>query len=308
MTDRRRILGPVNLITPIIPKKHDDAEQSQIHMQTETQEQKQTHQQFSGSLLPKFYLKQGIIQNSNGSAYLEIGRTIIEVSVFGPKPIRGSFIDKATLSVETKFLPHVLQPCGDLFNNNSIDNASNNKHQQAQGTGMSAIEHRISSYVENCILPSIILEKYPKSTIDIQISVISLDEQEVRNNESGLLWLSHWITICTSMAVLDTGLEVRDIVSSGCVNFTKSGNILVGGGHSASFNAENDDDRVVSALFSFMNMKNDEIVGLWIEGGDKVELSEEKLTKLIDECCKMSKLIRANLNSYLISAYENSDD
>lgn len=60
----------------------------------------------------------------------------------------------------------------------------------------------------------------------------------------------------------------------------------------------------IYALVSFMNLKNDEIVGCWFEGdGDDDGLSESEVEKLIDESCKMSKLIRANLNSYLLKSF-----
>ena len=51
-----------------------------------------------------------------------------------------------------------------------------------------------------------------------------------------------------------------------------------------------------------MNLKNDEIVGIWFEGeGDDNNnedslLNESNMEKLIIECNKMSKIIRANLN------------
>ena len=57
-----------------------------------------------------------------------------------------------------------------------------------------------------------------------------------------------------------------------------------------------------------MNLKNDEIVGIWFEGeGDDNNnenslLNESNMEKLIIECNKMSKIIRDNLNSYLINS------
>lgn len=255
----------------------------------------------SSLTIPSFFLKHAIITNANGSAYLEINNTIIEVSVFGPRPIRGSFIDKATLSIETKFLSHIslLSPQSNIFND---ENNKNNK------IGMTNIEHKLSNYLESCFLPCLILEKYPKSTIDIQVSIISIDKEMMNNNDStnngnfGLLWLCQWMVCCCSLALIDSGIEMRDIVSSGQVRYTKSGEILI---NPNNYNNNNEEEEGIDALVSFMNLKNDEIVGIWLEGNDndsKIPLDESQLEKIIDECNKMSKLIRANINSYLINS------
>ena len=168
-------------------------------------------------------------------------------------------------------------------------------------TGMNNIEHKLSSYLETCVLSSLILEKYPKSTIDIQISIISIDK-EIGGGHL-LLWLLQWITCCCSLALVDSGIEMKDIISSGQVRLTKLGEIIIGGN-----NDKTEAEDGIDGLGSFMNLKNDEIVGIWFEGeGDDNNnedslLNESNMEKLIIECNKMSKIIRANLNSYLINS------
>ncbi|CAK9436321.1 uncharacterized protein LODBEIA_P08790 [Lodderomyces beijingensis] len=281
MSDRRRITGPVNRIIPTIPTPPTKISPSPPKSSS------------SSSSPPQFYLKTNLIQNSNGSAYIEIEGTIIQVSIFGPRPIRGSFTERASLSVETKFLPHINQPCSINFNNSEASSSSSN---------MTQIEHRLSSYLENCMLPSILLEKYPKSTIDIQVSVIAMDPRRV-HGQSGLLWLMSWIVVCASMAVVDTGIEVRDIVSSGCVKLVQSSGKVVVGGDVDREEDEESESAGTTALVSFMNMNNNEIVGVWMESDSSQEMSESEMALLIDECCRMSTLVRANLNSYLINSY-----
>ncbi|KAI5950933.1 MTR3 [Candida jiufengensis] len=275
MSDRRRILGPSNTIIPNIPQHQNINTKNSTKLENE---------------IPKFFLKNSIIKNSNGSSYLEIGSTIIEVSVFGPRPIRGSFLDKASISIETKFLNNVPQPLSDFFNFKNLSNNGNEKPI----VGMSNIEHRISSFVENCILSTILLENYPKSTIDFQISIISIDPSAT--GISGLLWLINWIMICTSLAIIDTGIEIKDIISSGIVKLNSNGDVLVGE------NLLQEEDSGIFALISFLNLKNDEIVGCWFESIN-MEVNEENMNILVDECSKVSKLIRANLNSYLINSF-----
>ncbi|KAF6067144.1 3' exoribonuclease family, domain 1 protein [Candida albicans] len=267
MSDRRRLLGPSGMIIPNIPKQ----QQKSIITTTTTT---------STSTIPSFFLKHSIIDNANGSAYLEINNTIIEVSIFGPRPIRGSFIDRASVSVDCKFLPHIIQPMGSIFNDTTTSGVGG-------GGGISSSNRGY--------------QKYPKSTIDIQVSIISIDK-EIGGGHS-LLWLLQWITCCCSLALVDSGIEMKDIISSGQVRLTKSGKIIIGGNSDKTSTEDG-----IDGLVSFMNLKNDEIVGIWFEGeGDDNNnedslLNESNMEKLIIECNKMSKIIRANLNSYLINS------
>lgn len=292
MSDRRRLLGPSGMIIPNIPKQQ---QKSIITTTTNT----------STSTIPSFFLKHSIIDNANGSAYLEINNTIIEVSIFGPRPIRGSFIDRASVSVDCKFLPHIIQPMGSIFNDTTTSGVGGgggiSSSNRGYRTGMNNIEHKLSSYLETCVLSSLILEKYPKSTIDIQVSIISIDK-EIGGGHL-LLWLLQWITCCCSLALVDSGIEMKDIISSGQVRLTKLGKIIIGGNSDKTLTEDG-----IDGLVSFMNLKNDEIVGIWFEGeGDDNNnedslLNESNMEKLIIECNKMSKIIRANLNSYLINS------
>ena len=292
MSDRRRLLGPSGMIIPNIPKQQ---QKSIITTTTNT----------STSTIPSFFLKHSIIDNANGSAYLEINNTIIEVSIFGPRPIRGSFIDRASVSVDCKFLPHIIHPMGSIFNDTTTSGVGGgggiSSSNRGYRTGMNNIEHKLSSYLETCVLSSLILEKYPKSTIDIQISIISIDK-EIGGGHL-LLWLLQWITCCCSLALVDSGIEMKDIISSGQVRLTKLGEIIIGGNSDKTLTEDG-----IDGLVSFMNLKNDEIVGIWFEGeGDDNNnedslLNESNMEKLIIECNKMSKIIRANLNSYLINS------
>lgn len=166
---------------------------------------------------------------------------------------------------------------------------------------MTNVEQRISNYIETCILSCLILEKYPKSTIDVNISVISVDEVDVMlKGNQGLLWLIGWIGCCVSVAFVDSGIEMRDLITSGQVKLRGDDKVVIGGADDEENNDENVES--IDALVSFMNLKNDEIVGVWFESNfDGV--SVEQSTKAIEECKKMSRTIRANLNSYLLNSF-----
>lgn len=262
--DRRRLLGPPNAKVPKLGQSSDPNSSQEPIAESE-----------KSNDIRNFFIKTGLINNANGSSYFEIDDTIIEVGVFGPRPIRGSFIDRASFSVECKFLPYINQPMSQIFNNQDKSHLSN-------------IETKISTYVETALLSSILLEKYPKSTIDIFINVISFN-----SSKNSLLNLINWIINSSSVALVNSGIELKDLVTSGQVIYNEKSEEL-----RKDCSIINDGD--IECVASFMNMKNNEIVAFWIEG-DKNEINENKLNNLINGCNDMSKIIRQNINSYLLN-------
>ncbi|CAH2355834.1 exosome complex component Mtr3p [[Candida] railenensis] len=274
VTDRRRLLGPSNAKSANIPETRTSSPSKR-----------------SEDEIRKMFLKTGLVGNANGSAYLEVDDTIIEVSVFGPRPIKGSFIDRASFSVECKFLPHIPQPNEETFKNQS-GSASNVR------TGLTTVEQKLSSYIETAFLHSIILEKYPKSTIDVFVTIISADTTSSSNKS--LLNLCNWVSNCTSLALVDSGIEVKDMVTSGQVSLNKSTNkILMDPDYSNNYS----EDDSVDCVCSYMNMLNDVVVGFWIDGNQD-DLDEQTMQKLFENCNGMSKKIRSNFNSYLRGTIE----
>lgn len=280
VTDRRRLLGPSGAKAAINDTGSDAAVSNSSRSKDE---------------IRKMFLKTGLVGNANGSAYLEVEDTIIEVSVFGPRPIKGSFIDRASFSVECKFLPHIPQPNEDTFKTSG---------QQSQGasnikTGLSTIEQKISSYIETSFIQSIILEKYPKSTIDVFATIISANTTS--NSNTSLLNICNWVSNCTSLALVDSGIEVKDMVTSGQVRLNRKTNEIT---MDPDYSSEGDDNNdFVDCVCSYMNMMNDVVVGFWIEGNQD-DLDQLLLMKLFDNCNSMSKSIRSNFNSYLKSTLQ----
>lgn len=280
ITDRRRLLGPANAKVPRLGLSSGESD-SDIPIFAAR----------AAKDIRKFFIKTGLINNANGSSYLEVDDTIIEVAVFGPRPIRGSFVDRASFSVECKFLPYIEQPYNQIFNSNEGDNNKNNNGR----SGLTNVEQKISTYVETALLSSIILEKYPKSTIDIFINIISFN-----SSKNSLLNLINWVINSSSVALVDAGIEVKDMVTSGQVNLNESTKEVIFDPEISGSQSEG-----TECIASFMNMKNNEIVAIWIEG-QQSEVNEEKLTKLIDGCNEMSKQIRLNINSYLLDSVSES--
>lgn len=267
MSDRRRILGPAGAKVPVLGVSSDPTA-APLPLPVETR---------SDGGVRRFFLKAGLTKNANGLAYLEVGDAIVEVSVFGPRPIRGLFVDKALFSVECKFLPYISQPQESVYNTPA---------QNVNGRpGLTAIEHKVSSFVETAFLPALLLEKYPKSTIDVFITVIAYNPHTL-----SLLNLMAWTVNCTSVAMIDAALEMRDVVSAG--------HVAVSG----------DTEEVDSApetgcecVASYMAMQNNELVAFWMEGG---EVAPAVLLRLMEACERMSGEVRRNINGFLLQAAE----
>lgn len=271
MSDRRRILGPSDAK---IPLAGDSSSPLIAQEKTRTEEG-----------VRNFFIKSGSATNANGLAFLEVGNTIVEVSVYGPRPIKGLFIDRASFSVECKFLPFITQPNEILYN--GATSHSNGR------TGLTHIEQRISTYVETAFLPAVLLEKYPKSTIDVFIKVLAFD-----SNTTSILNLIAWIVNCTSIAMVDSGIELRDLVTGGHVQALGEKLLL------DSQAADDGASRGSECVASFMPMQNNELVGFWVQGADDEEITEESLDGLIKSCQEMSTLVRKNLNGFMLSLAE----
>lgn len=270
--DRRRIVGPADAVHPSPGSfSRDAAAATTVALQLPPT---------SGPR--KFFISSGLARNANGSAYLEVGSCALEVAVFGPRPIRGSFVERASLAVETKFLPFLTQP------NEVIFNAAADR--PGARSGLSGIEHRISLFLETAFLPAVLLAKYPKSAIDIFVNILQFDAAS-----TSVLNLLAWAVNCTTMALVDAGVEIRDMVTAGHVSLNlDSGEVVVDGAGGSNFGSE--------CVASYMPMQQ-EAVAFWIED-DGLGLADEKLQKLLTGCETMAGEVRANLNGYLIRAAE----
>lgn len=268
--DRRRILGPSSAAAPI----HESATES-VQLGTA-----------DGSNI-KFFAKSGLLKNASGLAYLEVGDTIIEISVYGPRPIKGLYIERASLSVEAHFLPYITQPNEVIFNGGN--NRSNGR------TGLTSIEHSLSSFVETALLSTIPLEKYPKSTIDVFINILSFN-----SNTRSLLNLAAWTVTCTSLAMVDSGIEMRDLVTGGHV-------LVIDGVALLDPTISDFEKNVAESVACFTVLHNNDVVALWMEGsGEITDLNTLKLQ--MDGCKKMSELVRSNVNGYLLGAVQEANE
>ncbi|KAG7916810.1 hypothetical protein KL905_004540 [Ogataea polymorpha] len=229
--DRRRNLGPAN-VKPLVfaqskpPAQHTDS---------------------------KIFLETGLIQNCSGSSYLENDKTIIITSIYGPHPnFTRSFNDQASLKVSvelSKFLP--------------LDNLKDNRKN------ITPDKERVVASLESFMLSNfqslILLQKYPKSSIEIFVQVVAL------NPAHSLVYTLKNIINGVSVALVDSGLNIRSVASCGYSGAAE---------HEMAVNFSG----------------QDEILGIWSD----FTVFDESFERAIDTCEKDSLQLRKEINGYLL--------
>jgi len=141
----------------------------------------------------KMFMKCGVIQKARGSAYIELNRTKVICSVYGPRQssVQSEFSETGTLHCEISFAPFAHQK------------QSNRTSRRSNVSEMRQQTHEYSTYMREALQTSIRLDTFPKSTLDVYALVLE-DDGSV---------LSAAIT-CASLAIADAGIEMYDLVSA----------------------------------------------------------------------------------------------
>ncbi|KAF9013850.1 ribosomal protein S5 domain 2-type protein [Cyathus striatus] len=132
------------------------------------------------------FLQPGLINQANGSAYIETEKTKIACAVYGPRQSKNvSFSDKGRLNVEVKFAPFSCR--------------------RRRAPMRDAEDRSIAVGIHQAVAPAVRLELLPKSTVDVFITVIEADGLE------GCLSAG---SIAASAALVDAGIEILGLVIS----------------------------------------------------------------------------------------------
>ncbi|KAH0583840.1 hypothetical protein H2248_009438 [Termitomyces sp. 'cryptogamus'] len=191
--DRRRINGPEESHPPIF----DDAENLFWTLGQSRKARNPTD-------IRPIFLQPGLIDQANGSAYVETERTKIACAVFvffyftshtiytttsfsyGPRQSKNNaYNEKGKLNVEVKFAPF---SCG---------------HRKAPIRD--AEDRSLAMAIHQALVPSVRLELLPKSTIDVFLTIIEADGME-GCIASGV--------VAASTALADAGVEMLGLVMS----------------------------------------------------------------------------------------------
>lgn len=126
----------------------------------------------------------GILSNADGSAYIEHGKNKILAGVFGPREMHPKHLqksDRMVLRCRYHMAPFSVP--------------------DRKSPAPSRREHELSKVIRDSLLPSLFVENYPRTGVDVFIEVLQAD--------GGTRCAS--IT-AASLALADAGLPMRDIV------------------------------------------------------------------------------------------------
>ncbi|KAK9481402.1 3' exoribonuclease family, domain 1-domain-containing protein [Lipomyces japonicus] len=227
--------------------------------------------------------------NNNGSCYLEHDEHKVLVTVTGPKPIKGSFNPSGKLIVDVKFLP---------FSSDSGSVQHGGGGGGGGGGGSTGVEKTLSDYVFASIVPSVRLERYPKSGITLSILVIS--GPPGKDSLAVIKQVAAAAVTASSLALVDAGVEVWDVVTASVVNLDDD---------------EDDDDESQEqdrnettglAVVSYMGSRN-EISGFWIDekdgpgnaGAATESIQDVRLVQVLEQGTQAALSVRKLVNNVL---------
>ncbi|XP_042476578.1 exosome complex component RRP41-like isoform X1 [Macadamia integrifolia] len=201
------------------------------------------------------FLKTGAVNSASGSAYAEFGNTKVIVSVFGPRESK-----KAMLYSDV----------GRLNCNVSYTTFAN----PVRGQGSDHKE--FSSMLHKALEGAIILETFPKTTVDVFALVL----------ESGGSDLPVVIS-CASLALADAGIMMYDLVTSVSVSCLGKNLVIDPISEEESFQ---DGSLMIACLPS-----RNEVTQLTLTGEWSTPKIHEAVELCLDACSKLGEIMRSCL-------------
>lgn len=131
-------------------------------------------------------IESGILENADGSAYVEQGMTKILAAVYGPKELHPRHLadpQRALLRCRYHMAPF--------------------STEERRSPAPSRRDIELSKVIRNALEPAVFLEEYPRSTIDLFIEVLQSDGG---TRCAGI--------VAASVALADAGIPMRDLVSA----------------------------------------------------------------------------------------------
>uniref|UniRef100_A0A6A7GAU8 Exosome complex component MTR3-like n=1 Tax=Hirondellea gigas TaxID=1518452 RepID=A0A6A7GAU8_9CRUS len=136
------------------------------------------------SMRPVF-IKTQMVNQAAGSAYIEIQNTKVIVAVYGPRhnPKMALSEEKGQLVCDFKYAPFATQT----------------RRQSGQGDD----ERAMSSWLKDALITTVILEKFPKSVVEVFVTVLEADGGELAA-----------AVIACSVALASARIEMYDLISA----------------------------------------------------------------------------------------------
>jgi len=213
----------------------------------------------------KMFLKTGLIAKANGSAFVETDSIKVAAAVYGPRQTKTStFLRIASLNADVRYAPFA--------------------SQVRSGYLPDARERDLSTILQAALAPSIQLHLFPKSVIDVYVTVMEADGE--------VATLAAAIT-CASAAIADADIESLDTVTASSV-MTKDGGIML--------DPDGKDDRLpgTSQMMVAYLAARGELSNVLTRGNIKVDDSATGFQKVVYTCIAAATEVRHVTNGALI--------
>ncbi|KAA8893160.1 3' exoribonuclease family, domain 1-domain-containing protein [Sphaerosporella brunnea] len=259
MADRRRINGPTGATVPPVFLEQTLALTAPRRAPDE---------------LRKIFLKTSLTPPATGSAFLELSAPStlkLTASVYGPRPLPPSagFSPHARLSAELKFAP--------------FSTAGNRR-----GYVRDALERDLSTQLQVALARSVKTATYPKSGIDVFVTVLDCEGSIDDYNTLGIMQALAGAITCASAAIADAGIECVDLVSAGIAAAVgEQGSLVMDPSPLDGYDVK------AAALVGYMAGR-DEITLLWTKGELNIEGGD--FESVVDKAVEVATQIRTVLN------------
>lgn len=133
------------------------------------------------------FMQLGVVSGAAGSAYVELNRTRVVCSVYGPRNdtrSRREFSNEGQLVCDVKYAPFA-------------DKVGRRER------GQDADELEMSSILTQALAPAVMLHKLPKCVVSIYVVVLESDGGELAAAIN-----------CASLALVDAAVEMYDVVTA----------------------------------------------------------------------------------------------
>jgi exosome complex component RRP41 len=213
-------------------------------------------------------LEVGVLSNADGSAYIEQGKNKILAAVYGPKELHPKHMalpDRMVLRCRYHMAPFSVQ--------------------ERKSPAPSRREIELSKVIREALEPSIFLEYYPRTGIDIFIEVLQADGSTRCAS-----------IVAAALALADAGIPMRDLVvacSAGKIDDTIILDLM------------DTEDKMGSADVPVALMPNlNAITLLQMDGILTLEEFEKAVNLALEGCKKIYALQKEALKSKYVSAKE----
>ncbi len=213
----------------------------------------------------------GVLSNADGSAYIEQGKNKILAAVYGPREVHPRHLalpDRALLRCRYHMAPFSVE--------------------ERKPPAPSRRELELSKVIREALEPTIFLEQYPRTSIDLFVEVLQAD--------GGTRCAG---AIVASLALADAGIPMRDLVVA-CASGKVDGQIVL------DLNDIEDKEGEADVPVAFAPNLNT-ITLLQMDGLLTIEEFEKALNLAIEGCRRIHALQREALKSKYVAVKEEAE-